>query len=77
MASGPDAEVEEQVLVELLQQCAVALDHHLVQQHLTRHQDVHVHHAAGNLQAGERRSHRTAALLLLVCAVFYFRRHLC
>lgn len=65
MAPGPDAEVEEQVLVELLQQRAVALGRHLVQQHLTRHQDVHVHHAAGNLQPEESQSRVTPAPLHL------------
>lgn len=70
MAPGPDAEVEEQVLVELLQQWAVALGRHLIQQHLTRHQDVHVHHAAGNLQPEDGQSHIT-------CALFYFRSHWC
>lgn len=37
IASGPDAEVEEQVLVELLQEWDVALAENLLQQQLTGH----------------------------------------
>lgn len=69
MASGPDAEVEEQVLVELLQQGAVALSQDLIQQPLTRHQDIHVHHAAGNLQPEDDHSHVTPSGAPLVLCV--------
>lgn len=50
MAFGPDAEVKDQVMVELLQKWAVALSQDLIQQQLTRKQNVHVHHTAWNLQ---------------------------
>lgn len=50
MAFGPDAEVKDQVMVELLQKWAVALSQNLIQQQLTRKQNVHVHHTAWNLQ---------------------------
>lgn len=53
VAVGPDVEVKEQVLVELVLQGAVALAEGLLQQQLTRQQDVHVHHAPRDL--GHRR----------------------
>lgn len=54
MAPGPDAEVKKQVLVELLQQRAVAFIKNLLQQKLTCHENVHVHHSAWNLQKTQR-----------------------
>lgn len=55
MAFSPDSEIKEQMLVELLQEWAVPLVENLLQQQLTRHQNVHVHHAAWNLQQRKQR----------------------
>lgn len=55
MAFSPDSEIKEQVLVELLQKWAVAFIENLLQQHLTCHQNIHVHHAAWNLQHRKQR----------------------
>lgn len=55
MAFIPDSEIKEQVLVELLQKWAVAFIENLLQQQLTCHQNVHVHHAAWNLQQRKQR----------------------
>lgn len=50
MAFSPDAEIKEEVLVELLQKWAVAIAENLLQQQLAGHQHVHVYHAARDLQ---------------------------
>lgn len=50
MAFSPDAEIKEEVLVELLQKWTVAIIENLLQQQLTGHQHIHVHHAARDLQ---------------------------
>lgn len=54
VAFSPDAKIKEEVLVELLEQGAVALAENLLQQELTCHQNIHVHHTAWNLQEGRR-----------------------
>lgn len=74
MAFSPDAEIKEQVLVELLQEEAVALVEDLLQQQLARHQDVHVHHAAGNLQ---QRRHKGAFRVHLCLSIFPFITFVC
>lgn len=46
---APDAEIKQEVLVELRKQSAVALAEDLLQQQLACHQHTHIHHSAGHL----------------------------
>lgn len=59
VAFSPDTKIKEQVMVELLQQQAVALSENLLQQKLTCHQNIHVHHTAWYLQWEKRASRVT------------------
>lgn len=74
MAFGPDAEVKDQVVVELLQKWAVALSQNLIQQQLTCKQNIHVHHTAWNLQ---QKRPRVISHVLCSSIVPFFCMYLC
>lgn len=50
VTGAPEVEVEEQMLVEQVQEGPTALCCHLLHQQLGRHEHVHVHGPAGNLE---------------------------
>lgn len=49
VAVAPDAEIKQEVLVELRQQDAVAIAGDLLQEQLARHQYTHIQHSARHL----------------------------